>query len=160
MKIKCGVSHTTYLENDKLIMETIILHTSGEWCATELPVINKAGTDQGLGSSLSYVKRYSILGLTAGATADDDGNEATQKPGSHDPASAYFDELPPQEEFEKKMVDHVFTIGTNKGKKFSEALNKQGYLLWVKEQIDTNYAKTHQELKDFYHYAKGHGAIK
>jgi hypothetical protein len=72
------ISHPTHFnEAGHLIMETIFLHTSGEWVSTELPVINKVGTDQGLGSSLTYTKRYSVLALAAVGTADDDGNAAT-----------------------------------------------------------------------------------
>lgn len=72
------ISHPTHFEGEKLIMETIVVHTSGEWVSTELPVINKAGTDQGLGSSITYTKRYSseaLMGVST--TGDDDGNAAT-----------------------------------------------------------------------------------
>lgn len=72
------ISHPTHFNDaGHLIMETIFLHASGEWVSTELPVINKVGTDQGLGSSLTYTKRYSVLSLAAVGTADDDGNAAT-----------------------------------------------------------------------------------
>lgn len=76
------ITHLTKFEENKgLIMETSLIHISGEWILTELPIINKAGTDQGLGSSLSYVKRYSIQGLMATATReDDDGEKATPHP--------------------------------------------------------------------------------
>jgi len=72
------VSHPSHItETGQLVMETIFIHMSGEWVSTELPVINKAGTDQGLGSSITYTKRYSVLSLAAVGTADDDGNAAT-----------------------------------------------------------------------------------
>lgn len=67
-------------EGGMLILETVLVHKSGEWVSTELPIINKAGTDQGLGSSLSYTKRYSLLGILGISTHDDDGESASKEP--------------------------------------------------------------------------------
>lgn len=74
------LSHPCHIvESGALVMETVVVHTSGEWISNELPVINKAGTDQGLGSSLTYTKRYSLEALMGiSTTGDDDGNAATE----------------------------------------------------------------------------------
>lgn len=60
-------------------LETILMHTSGEWmseCYSMPPVKNDP---QGLGSAITYQRRYAlgaILGLNI--DVDDDGNEASK----------------------------------------------------------------------------------
>lgn len=77
-KNKMWIGHSTHYENEKLMMETTIFHATGEWISTSLPIINKVGTDQGLGSSITYTKRYSVEALMGvSTTKDDDGNAAT-----------------------------------------------------------------------------------
>lgn len=60
---------------------TKIIHTSGKEIFSSMPLINKAGTDQGMGSSISYAKRYTLLALVAVASSDeDDDGEAANVP--------------------------------------------------------------------------------
>ena len=60
-------------------IETIILHSSGEWISagiTSCPV-SKADA-QGFGSAMTYARRYSLSSAFGIAPADDDGNAATK----------------------------------------------------------------------------------
>lgn len=67
------------------MLVTTIYHTSGEFIDTTMPLLNKAQTDQGMGSSISYAKRYTLVSLLAVATGDDDdGQKATQNPPVYD----------------------------------------------------------------------------
>lgn len=68
-------------------IETRILHTSGEWIAGVVTLPVDKATAQGVGSAMSYGRRYglsALLGLTA---EDDDGHAASQRPESK-PAQA------------------------------------------------------------------------
>lgn len=63
-------------------IETRILHTSGEWIAGVVTLPVDKATAQGVGSAMSYGRRYglsALLGLTAD---DDDGNAASQRPAA------------------------------------------------------------------------------
>lgn len=61
------------------ILTTRIIHLSGEKIESSMPLLNKAGTDQGMGSSISYAKRYTLEALMGmSTTKDDDGNAASQ----------------------------------------------------------------------------------
>jgi hypothetical protein len=61
-------------------VETILLHTSGQWIGG-LPAAPLAKADaQGVGSATTYLRRYSLAGLAAIAQTDDDGNAASQAP--------------------------------------------------------------------------------
>ena len=65
-------------------IETRILHSSGEWISGTVTLPVDKSTAQGVGSAVSYGRRYglsAILGLTAD---DDDGNAASQRPAPRD----------------------------------------------------------------------------
>ena len=68
------------------ILVTKLLHASGQWVSTEMPLIHKADGKinpmQALGSAITYAKRYSIgclLNLAADKEIDDDGVKAAPK---------------------------------------------------------------------------------
>ena len=64
-----------------LAVESVLVHTSGEWMATMVPVPVTKSDAHGLGSALSYGRRYGISALLALTTdEDDDGNAATRPP--------------------------------------------------------------------------------
>ena len=81
-------------------MSTTILHSSGEWVATDYPLA-RDGNPQKQGSAVTYARRYSLmaaLGLT-GVDDDDDGQAAStatatkarekaQRSKAHDPTWA------------------------------------------------------------------------
>ena len=63
-------------------IETMLLHTSGEWIASSVTLPVEKLTAQGAGSAISYGRRYglsAILGLTA---EDDDGQAASARPAA------------------------------------------------------------------------------
>ena len=70
--------HTGNGSYDKPLLIATLLHAeSGQWIKSYLPLPNPKADSQGLGASLTYMRRYSInslLGLTA---EDDDGETAS-----------------------------------------------------------------------------------
>lgn len=72
-------------ESSSLI--TRMEHTSGEWCESAYPLKLDLPPQQ-LGSSITYARRYSLLGLLCVAAEDDDGAEAVKaKPAKEKPAA-------------------------------------------------------------------------
>jgi len=66
--------------DDGVIVETVLMHTSGEWIAGDLKLKPLKNDPQGIGSCITYGRRFSlesILGI-AREEADDDGNAASQ----------------------------------------------------------------------------------
>ena len=64
--------------DSKFCIETILAHSSGESISSgvaEILVPNK--TPQGVGSSVTYMRRYQLAALAGVAQVDDDGNAAT-----------------------------------------------------------------------------------
>jgi hypothetical protein len=56
---------------------TYLLHESGEWIRGELWMPVGQQTPQGVGSALTYARRYGLSALTGLASDDDDGSVAT-----------------------------------------------------------------------------------
>lgn len=75
-----GLSYMQHIhQSDKheVCVETIILHSSGQWigCGTVSIPVNKADA-QGYGSALTYARRYSLSAAVGVVADDDDGNAA------------------------------------------------------------------------------------
>ena len=66
-----------------LIVETFLIHESGQWVQSELCLPLSKNDPQGVGSAMTYGRRYglaAIIGIVA--DADDDGNAASEKNGN------------------------------------------------------------------------------
>lgn len=61
-------------------VETVVTHKSGEWMSgtASAPVTKQDA--QGVGSAITYLRRYSLSAVAGIAQEDDDGNAASQKP--------------------------------------------------------------------------------
>ncbi len=65
-----SIVHFTHESADGLVLETRLIHTSGQWLATQLPLTG-GSTPQALGSSITYMRRYSV-GCLAGVVTEED----------------------------------------------------------------------------------------
>jgi len=73
-----GLSYiqTTESHPDEVRVETILMHSSGQWISTGTLNVPVTKSDaQGYGSALTYARRYSLC-LLGVAPIDDDGNAA------------------------------------------------------------------------------------
>lgn len=62
-------------------IETVVLHSSGEWLSTGVVSVPVSKADaQGFGSALTYARRYSLSMAFGVAPEDDDGNAAAKAP--------------------------------------------------------------------------------
>src|SRR4051812_7968939 len=57
-------------------VETVLIHTSGEWVSDTLTVPIPRNDPQSVGSAISYGKRYGLQSLCGVPSEDDDGNAA------------------------------------------------------------------------------------
>lgn len=64
----------------KIGVETILMHSSGEWIKGNISVkMTQETNPQNAGSILTYLRRYSLQGAVGIAPEDDDGNAASGK---------------------------------------------------------------------------------
>lgn len=78
---KNGLSVVQTLDGDeRLNLTTTLMHSSGQWIKSVLPVVYQRVAPQVLGSAITYAKRYAlsaIVGISSGD--DDDGNSAQEQ---------------------------------------------------------------------------------
>lgn len=105
-------------EEGRPCLETLITHKSGQWISSSLPLLIDKETMQGLGSAISYARRYTqgpMLGIVN--EEDDDGTAASQKrPSQRVPMAIPKDPL----------LDYIIPFGKEmKGKRLHQVpLNK------------------------------------
>lgn len=126
------VQAPTPVEGERVCVETILLHASGQWIANmvDLPVTKQDA--QGYGSALTYARRYGLQAIAGVAAEDDDGNAAAKaKPATKPTAAARHDQavkniveetteqeaarlFPQEEELRSVLVAHINTLKAEK----------------------------------------------
>ena len=64
-------------EGGGLILDTTLLHTSGQWISGELAVKPTKNDPQGIGSAITYARRYGMAAIVGICPEDDDAESAT-----------------------------------------------------------------------------------
>lgn len=79
-----SVAQTTDIFNDKPVLVTTLMHSSGEWLRGTLPISPVKNDPQALGSAITYARRYALASMVGvyqtddiGDDGDDDGNAAS-----------------------------------------------------------------------------------
>ncbi len=85
---KCGLSaiQMTRMDGDLMMLDTRLLHASGQWIESAYPVCRFPAKQQEVGSALTYSRRYSLFAMVGIAGEDDDGNEASKSETPAPPA--------------------------------------------------------------------------
>lgn len=60
----------------RVTVETLLLHSSGQWVKGAIAVSAKEDTPQAVGSAITYLKRYALQSFAGVAPEDDDGEAA------------------------------------------------------------------------------------
>lgn len=110
-----AVVQQTYIQGDKIILFTKLLHTSGQWLGSRYPLRPVKPDPQGDGSALTYARRYSLMALVGIAPEDDDGNAAVD-------AGRKQDEEPKRQQDTEKLTNptgdlirRIHEVGKAKG---------------------------------------------
>lgn len=59
-------------------MDTMLLHSSGQWFKSHASIPLPKGDPQGYGSATTYLRRYALAAMLGVIQEDDDGNAATR----------------------------------------------------------------------------------
>lgn len=80
-KHNISVLQPTCVKDGKNYVETILIHSSGEFISSFTEIIAAKPNDaQSHGSGLSYARRYALQSIICIGAEDDDGNKAQPKP--------------------------------------------------------------------------------
>lgn len=73
-------------EASETVCVTKLVHASGQWLETEVPVILAKKDMQGVGSAITYARRYGLAAAVCLSQTDDDANSACPAPEAPKPA--------------------------------------------------------------------------
>jgi hypothetical protein len=76
---------TVFIEGRKFV-QTMFLHSSGQFISSLTEILGKEGDAQAQGSGISYARRYGLQSLANVGAEDDDGNAASGKKVSVSPS--------------------------------------------------------------------------
>lgn len=126
-------------------LQTMLMHSSGQWIAGEQLLMPSKQDAQSLGSALTYARRYglsSVLGLVV--DEDDDGNSATGIRNESRPSQTQAPQQPKQSRdpvdaiLSESAGDQVCKFGNVriKGKRIKDCqrADLEGYLAWAKDK--------------------------
>lgn len=88
-------------------VETMLLHTSGEWVSSTLRIPATKQDAQGYGSAITYGRRYGLMAICGVPAEDDDGNAATastKAQAGHSPSDGCFLALGKDEQEQAKDI--------------------------------------------------------
>lgn len=77
-----AVIQLTRIDAERLILETILSHSSGEWIKGEMVVERQPQAPQATGSALTYARRYALSALLGIASEEDDDAMSVALPPS------------------------------------------------------------------------------
>jgi hypothetical protein len=85
-----GLAVTQTVENggEKIYLVTTLLHLSGQWMRSYMPVMITKQDAQGFGSAMTYSRRYALAAMVGVCPQDDDAESAMQN--VRKPAIAYI----------------------------------------------------------------------
>lgn len=76
-----SVVQTSSLEGEnQILLDTTLLHISGQWIGGQLLISPVRNDPQGIGSALTYARRYALSAIVGIATEDDDAEGAMSRP--------------------------------------------------------------------------------
>ncbi len=74
-----AVSQLPTVDGNKVTVTTLLLHASGQWIRSDLTMVVAQNTPQGIGSCITYARRYALSAVVGVvAELDDDGNGASK----------------------------------------------------------------------------------
>lgn len=135
-----GLSVMQYCEtiSDKLMLVTMLAHTSGQWMKSYFPLNPMKMDSQSIGSAMTYGKRYSLSAMLGIVSDDeDDDGEAAQGRGT----SQQISPKPASAAFQPKQVAKISTAQIQTLKKIEEKLDadcKAKLYSWLSKQYQIN----------------------
>jgi hypothetical protein len=84
---------TDFTENGDTYLITTLSHSSGEWISGRYPIKPVKADPQGMGSAITYARRYAFSAITGIAADDDDGNAASGNAGEHSNEKPWFNDF-------------------------------------------------------------------
>jgi hypothetical protein len=92
-----GEVRNFHVDTVETVIVTMLLHASGQWIRSHLPMIPRDASPQGVGSAITYGRRYGLTAMIGVAQVDDDGNQGSgikTPSGVHSPKGEAYKSVP------------------------------------------------------------------
>lgn len=99
-----------------LCLTSMLVHSSGEWFRSELEMPLKEATAQGVGSAVTYARRYAAQAFLNVAGEDDDGNAATGRMEPKETAKQFDERTEEQRRITPTQVKGIWDAIKRTGK--------------------------------------------
>ncbi len=99
------IQTTDFLEQD-LWLETILTHASGEWISGRYPVRPVKNDPQGMGSAMTYARRYSLAAMV-GVVAENEDDDAEAAHGRNPQAAAIHNSPTMAAKISEEQLDNL-----------------------------------------------------
>lgn len=124
-----AVMQSPAFDGDYVALTTVLLHESGSSVSSTLRLRPSKMDPQGVGSAVTYARRYALLAMTGAAPEDDDGNAASGKREQAEPPAPMMARKSSAQA--KKDGDHERILG------LIQAHNEEDVLdLWYRQRFD------------------------
>lgn len=150
-----AVVQLTESDDSGVFVITTLAHSSGQWMRSRLRLTPKDSTPQGMGSAITYGRRYALAAIVGVAQVDDDGNAAS---GRDEPKSLKSDprgEPHERDEYDPKERDkyvsrftEAFNLDVDEDKKAAavyaihlEIAHKHGLYIAVADALGAKYKR-------------------
>ena len=87
-----AVVQTVTSREGRDLLVTTLVHSSGEWMRGEIPLLLSKADMQGLGSAITYARRYGLAAIVGVSPEDDDGNAAVASAPAKAPKPEGYDD--------------------------------------------------------------------
>ena len=130
------IMQTTEMTSDgsKIIMVTTLAHTSGQWMKSFLPLNPAKNDSQGIGASITYLRRYSLSAIVGVVCdEDDDGETACGRGNGSKPTQTQQT----QQNVNAK-VGKTEVVALNGLIQSLDEESNRSFLSWVKKEFNAN----------------------
>lgn len=109
---------------DYAVVETLLMHSSGEWIITEFPVLlNEANKMQLIGAAATYARRYALI-ETIGVQPDDEDDDAqNEEPVQKKQAPKQEQQVSAKKYITQEQAKELHEIGTKHGYSAQDMIN-------------------------------------
>lgn len=78
-KHEISIVQCPQIHEGEVCLETVMMHSSGEWIKSVLPLMVKESNPQALGTAITYARRYSLAAMVGVVQTDDDAESAMNR---------------------------------------------------------------------------------
>ena len=116
--------------HDVVTVETMLCHSSGQWVKGSLTMKPTKPDPQGIGSAITYARRYALAAMVGVSPEDDDGQAASQSR----PVATKSNPVPQKDL--GRLSDYVISAVKSKSGKHKDGKTWQAYVITTQENGD------------------------